>query len=67
MYRMFIISMKNPLISWDKGAIAFWELSQLAYDQRWQKFIKGIYMYNYGWFMLYGRNQHNLVKQLSSI
>ena len=23
-------------------------------------------MYNYGWFMLYGRNQHNTVKQLNS-
>ena len=26
----------------------------------------GGYMYNYGWFMLYGRNQQNTVKQLSS-
>ena len=64
---MFIISRKNPLIPWDKGAIALWEVSELAYDQRWEKFIKGIYMYNYGWFiLLYGKNQHNLVKQLSS-
>lgn len=31
------------------------------------RIYKGIYMYNYGWFILYGRNQHNLVKQLPSI
>ena len=24
------------------------------------------YMYNYGWFQLYVRNQHNIVKQFSS-
>ena len=28
---------------------------------------EGLYMYTYGWItLLYGRNQHNIVKQLSS-
>ena len=28
---------------------------------------EGIYIYSYNWFaLLYGRNQHNMVKQLSS-
>ena len=33
-----------------------------------EKVQEGVDMYIYGWFMLmYGRNQHNIVMQLSSI
>ena len=30
------------------------------------RFKRSGHMYTYGWFMIYGRNQHNIVKQLSS-
>ena len=38
------------------------------YDGEWEESSRGKgYMYIYGWFMLLnGRNQHNIIKQVSS-
>ena len=46
---------------------ALWQPRGVGWDQRWGggPGSRG-HMYTYGWFMLmYGRNQHNIVKQLS--
>ena len=48
------INKKNKLEGWDGVGAG-------------RRFKKEGHMYTHGWFMLiYGRNQHNIVKQLSS-
>ena len=44
-----------------------WQPRGVGWHGRWQGGSKGrIHVYTYGWFtLLYGRNQHNTVKQLS--
>ena len=45
-----------------------WEPRGVGWGGKWERGSRGRErMYTYGWFMLmYGRNQHNIVKQLSS-
>ena len=47
---------------------ALWQPRGMGWGGRWEGLTRETgYMYTYGWFMLiYGRNQHNIVKQLSS-
>ena len=47
---------------------ALWQPRGVGWDRRWEGGLGGRgHMYAYGWFMLmYGRNQHNTVRQLSS-
>ena len=47
---------------------ALWLTRGVGWDGRWEGGSRGRgHMFVYGWFMLmYGRNQHNIVKQLTS-
>ena len=47
---------------------ALWQTKGVGWSGRWEGGLRGSgHVYTYGWFMLmYGRNQHNIVKQLSS-
>ena len=48
---------------------AQWQSRGVGWGGRWEGGSRGRgHMYTYGWFMLmYGRNQHKIIKQLSSI
>ena len=47
---------------------ALWQTKGVVWSGRWEGGLRGSgHVYTYGWFILmYGRNQHNIVKQLSS-
>ena len=47
---------------------ALWQPGRVGWSEGWEGGSRGSgQRYTYGWFMLfYGRNQHNIVKQLSS-
>ena len=56
----------NELKEFKPGAL--WQPRGVGWGERWEGGSrKGRMYYTYGWFVLmYGRNQHNIVKQLSS-
>ena len=46
---------------------ALWRPRGVRWGRRWERASGGRgHMYTCGWLMMYGRNQHNIVKQLSS-
>ena len=55
-------------MTWGVRPSALWQPRRVGWGGRWEGGSRGRgHMYTYGWFMLmYGRNQHNIVKQLSS-
>ena len=60
--------MGNGCIMQGAQPVALWQPRGLGWGGRWEEGLRGRgHMYSYGWFMLmYGRNQHSIVKQLFS-
>ena len=65
---MSICKLVSGNLMYDAGnSGALWQPRGVGWGGRWDRSSRGRgHMYAYGWFMLmYGRNQHNIVKQLS--
>jgi len=65
----YVKSIANGNLLYDSGTPtrALWQPRGVGWDGRWEGCSRGRgHVYTYGWFMLmYGRNSHNIVKQLS--
>ena len=65
---MSICKIVSGNLMYDAGnSGALWQPREVGWSVRWDRSLRGRgHMYAYGWFMLmYGRNQHNIVKHLS--